>query len=206
MLTLDSYPGRDLRRRRDRGRATRRSPGTTPTSQGLTTTSDAINFKVKVKLLDPPPSIRPGLLGHRRHHHRDPGEGAGHPARGGRHPRLAQGREGRLRPAQDRGGRLHRRATARCASSRSRPGSPASCRSRWTDGPQAPGQEVVTGPFKALRDDQGRRPGQADERGRSRKALEAGRARRPSSERHALSRAARRRAPGAAAATSCARA
>jgi HlyD family secretion protein len=28
---------------------------------GLTTTSDAINFKVRVKLLDPPPSIRPGF-------------------------------------------------------------------------------------------------------------------------------------------------
>jgi len=29
--------------------------------QGLTTTSDAINFKVKVKVLAPPPSIRPGF-------------------------------------------------------------------------------------------------------------------------------------------------
>jgi HlyD family secretion protein len=29
--------------------------------QGLTTTSDAINFKVKVKVLTPPPSIRPGF-------------------------------------------------------------------------------------------------------------------------------------------------
>jgi HlyD family secretion protein len=29
--------------------------------QGLTTTSDAINFKVKVKVLEPPPGIRPGF-------------------------------------------------------------------------------------------------------------------------------------------------
>ena len=32
-----------------------------PDLQGLTTTSDAINFKVKVKLLAPPPRIRPGF-------------------------------------------------------------------------------------------------------------------------------------------------
>src|SRR5262249_21337529 len=29
--------------------------------QGLTTTTDAINFKVKVKVLEPPPRIRPGF-------------------------------------------------------------------------------------------------------------------------------------------------
>jgi HlyD family secretion protein len=32
-----------------------------PDLQGLTTTSDAINFKVKVKLSQPPPTIRPGF-------------------------------------------------------------------------------------------------------------------------------------------------
>jgi HlyD family secretion protein len=32
-----------------------------PDLEGLTTTSDAINFKVKVKLLDPPKGIRPGF-------------------------------------------------------------------------------------------------------------------------------------------------
>ncbi|HEV8268189.1 MAG TPA: efflux RND transporter periplasmic adaptor subunit, partial [Thermoanaerobaculia bacterium] len=32
-----------------------------PDLQGLTTTSDAINFKVKVKVLDPPRGIRPGF-------------------------------------------------------------------------------------------------------------------------------------------------
>jgi HlyD family secretion protein len=32
-----------------------------PDLQGLTTTSDAINFKVKVKLRQPPPTIRPGF-------------------------------------------------------------------------------------------------------------------------------------------------
>jgi HlyD family secretion protein len=32
-----------------------------PDLQGLTTTSDAINFKVKVKVVAPPPSIRPGF-------------------------------------------------------------------------------------------------------------------------------------------------
>jgi HlyD family secretion protein len=32
-----------------------------PDLQGLTTTSDAINFKVRVKVLEPPPTIRPGF-------------------------------------------------------------------------------------------------------------------------------------------------
>ena len=31
-----------------------------PDLQGLTTTSDAINFKVRIKVLEPPPAIRPG--------------------------------------------------------------------------------------------------------------------------------------------------
>ena len=60
VLTLDSYPDR-----RFDGVAT--EIGSSPIAKddvelaGLTTTSDAINFKVRVKLLDPPPSIRPGF-------------------------------------------------------------------------------------------------------------------------------------------------
>jgi HlyD family secretion protein len=60
VLTLDSYPGRPLD-----GVVT--EVGSSPIAKddvelvGLTTTSDAINFKVRVKLLDPPPSIRPGF-------------------------------------------------------------------------------------------------------------------------------------------------
>jgi len=60
VLTLDSYPDR-----RFAGVVT--EIGSSPIAKddvelaGLTTTSDAINFKVRVKLLDPPPSIRPGF-------------------------------------------------------------------------------------------------------------------------------------------------
>jgi HlyD family secretion protein len=60
MLSLDSYPGRKFD-----GIVTEvgHSPilRDDPELQGLTTTSEAINFKVKVKILDPPPSIRPGF-------------------------------------------------------------------------------------------------------------------------------------------------
>lgn len=60
VLTLDSYPDR-----RFDGVVT--EVGNSPIAKddvelaGLITTSDAINFKVRVKLLDPPPSIRPGF-------------------------------------------------------------------------------------------------------------------------------------------------
>jgi HlyD family secretion protein len=59
-LTLDSYPGRKFD-----GVVTEvgHSPIQRDDSelQGLITTTEAINFKVKVKVLDPPPSIRPGF-------------------------------------------------------------------------------------------------------------------------------------------------
>jgi len=60
VLTMDSYPDR-----RFDGVVT--EIGSSPIAKddvelvGLITTSDAINFKVRVKLLDPPPSIRPGF-------------------------------------------------------------------------------------------------------------------------------------------------
>ena len=60
VLNLDSYAGRPFD-----GVVT--EVGSSPIAKddvelaGLTTTSDAINFKVRVKLLDPPPSIRPGF-------------------------------------------------------------------------------------------------------------------------------------------------
>lgn len=60
LLTIDAYPGRTFE-----GVVT--EVGNSPIRpedsdlQGLTTTSDAINFKVKVKILAPPPSIRPGF-------------------------------------------------------------------------------------------------------------------------------------------------
>jgi len=60
ILTMDSYPDR-----RFDGVVT--EVGNSPIAKddvelaGLVTTSDAINFKVRVKLLDPPPSIRPGF-------------------------------------------------------------------------------------------------------------------------------------------------
>jgi len=60
MLTLDSYPGRTFD-----GVVTEvgHSPiqRDDPEIQGLTSTSESINFKVKVKLLDPPETIRPGF-------------------------------------------------------------------------------------------------------------------------------------------------
>ncbi len=60
VLTLDSYADRHFD-----GVVT--EVGSSPIARddvelaGLATTSDAINFKVRVKLLDPPPSIRPGF-------------------------------------------------------------------------------------------------------------------------------------------------
>ena len=60
MLTLDSYPGRKFD-----GVVTEvgHSPIQKDDSelQGLITTTEAINFKVKVKISEPPPSIRPGF-------------------------------------------------------------------------------------------------------------------------------------------------
>jgi HlyD family secretion protein len=60
LLNIDAYPGRTFD-----GVVTEvgNSPilKDDPDLQGLTTTSDAINFKVKVKVLAPPPSIRPGF-------------------------------------------------------------------------------------------------------------------------------------------------
>ncbi len=60
LLTIDAYPGRTFD-------GTVTEVGHSPILrddqdlQGLTTTSDAINFKVKVKLAAPPPGIRPGF-------------------------------------------------------------------------------------------------------------------------------------------------
>jgi HlyD family secretion protein len=60
LLNIDAYPGRTFD-----GLVTEvgNSPilKDDPDLQGLTTTSDAINFKVKVKVGAPPPSIRPGF-------------------------------------------------------------------------------------------------------------------------------------------------
>jgi HlyD family secretion protein len=60
LLDIDAYPGRTFE-----GVVTEvgNSPilKDDPDLQGLTTTSDAINFKVKVKVLSPPPTIRPGF-------------------------------------------------------------------------------------------------------------------------------------------------
>jgi HlyD family secretion protein len=60
LLNIDAYPGRTFD-----GLVTEvgNSPilKDDPDLQGLTTTSDAINFKFKVKVLVPPPSIRPGF-------------------------------------------------------------------------------------------------------------------------------------------------
>jgi HlyD family secretion protein len=60
LLNIDAYPGRTFD-----GLVTEvgNSPilKDDPDLQGLTTTSDAINFKFKVKVLAPPPSIRPGF-------------------------------------------------------------------------------------------------------------------------------------------------
>ena len=60
LLSIDAYPGRTFE-----GLVT--EVGTSPILrddtdlQGLTTTSDAINFKVKVKVMAPPSAIRPGF-------------------------------------------------------------------------------------------------------------------------------------------------
>ena len=60
LVQIDAYPGRTFE-----GRVV--EVGHSPILkddadlQGLTTTSDAINFKVRVKIQDPPPTIRPGF-------------------------------------------------------------------------------------------------------------------------------------------------
>ena len=60
LLNIDAYPGRTFD-----GLVTEvgNSPilKDDPDLQGLTTTSDAINFKVRAKVVQPPPSIRPGF-------------------------------------------------------------------------------------------------------------------------------------------------
>jgi HlyD family secretion protein len=60
LIAIDAYPGRSFE-----GLVTEvgNSPilRDDPDLQGLTTTSDAINFKVKVKVRTPPPGIRPGF-------------------------------------------------------------------------------------------------------------------------------------------------
>jgi HlyD family secretion protein len=60
ILTLDSYPGRHFD-----GVVTEVGHSPIPKDdvelQGLITTTEAINFKVKVKILEPPASIRPGF-------------------------------------------------------------------------------------------------------------------------------------------------
>ena len=60
LLAIDAYPGRPFE-----GLVTEvgNSPilRDDPDLQGLTTTSDAINFKVKAKVVMPPPGIRPGF-------------------------------------------------------------------------------------------------------------------------------------------------
>jgi HlyD family secretion protein len=60
LLQIDAYPGRIFE-----GRVTEVGHSTILKDdadlQGLATTSDAINFKIKVNVLDPPPTIRPGF-------------------------------------------------------------------------------------------------------------------------------------------------
>jgi len=60
LLSIDAYPNKTFE-----GAVTEvgHSPilKDDPDLQGLTTTSDAINFKVKAKVLQPPPTIRPGF-------------------------------------------------------------------------------------------------------------------------------------------------
>jgi HlyD family secretion protein len=60
LLTIDAYPGRTFDGVvTEVGHSPIRNDDTD--LQGLTTTSDAINFKVKVKVLEPPREIRPGF-------------------------------------------------------------------------------------------------------------------------------------------------
>src|SRR5207249_4997234 len=57
---LDSYPGKSFEGQViEAGHSPIQRDD--PELQGLTTTSDAINFKVRVKMLAPPPTIRPGF-------------------------------------------------------------------------------------------------------------------------------------------------
>jgi HlyD family secretion protein len=60
LLTIDAYPGRTFEAVvTEVGNSPIRKDD--PDLQGLTTTSDAINFKVRAKVLAPPPTIRPGF-------------------------------------------------------------------------------------------------------------------------------------------------
>ena len=172
--------------------------------QGLTTTSDAINFKVqgqarrRRRRASGPASRSPPTS--------SPAPGPkvpAVPARGGRHPRLAEGREGRLRPAEDarRASTLFEDGKA-ALRPRSQTGITGELMVEVTDGPRdgaGDRHRSVQGPAR----DQGRRPRAVDvregEEGR-------GEARRSSvsTPRMRHRRALRRRAPGARAATSCA--
>ncbi len=105
LLNIDAYPGQTFD-----GLVTEvgNSPilKDDPDLQGLTTTSDAINFKVKVKVLAPPPSIRPGfsvtadiITGVKE-------KVAAVPLAAVDRARFAQGREERSREAEDGAGGL----------------------------------------------------------------------------------------------------
>jgi HlyD family secretion protein len=172
VLTMDSYPGRTFD-----GVVT--EVGSSPIAKddvelsGLTTTSDAINFKVRVKLLDPPPSIRPGfsvtadiITGTRK----------GVPAiplaavviRDS--PKGEKDATGRTRTEQG----VYTVANGKVSFVQVKTGLSGDLQIEVTDGLK-PGVEVVTGPFKTLRTikEGDRVKAMSEER---RKALEAGEA------------------------------
>ena len=149
MLTLDSYPGRKFD-----GVVT--EVGHSPIQrddtelQGLISTTEAINFKVKVKICRPAAEHPAGLLGHRRHHHRHEIERSDDPARGGRDPRLPQGRQGRFGSGQDRRGRLHRGRRQGCVLLPIKTGLTGELDIEVENGLKD-GESVISGPFKTLR-------------------------------------------------------
>ena len=72
--------------------------------------TEAVNFEVKIQIENPPAGVRPGILRIGRHHHRHASESAGHPDPGagraretGQHARQAARRRRRLRHQERRG-------------------------------------------------------------------------------------------------------
>ena len=168
-VTVDALPGKVFKGHVTLvgDQALLRSTGVA-TSQSTTGTEEAKDFKVVVTLDNALRRAAPRPLLHRQDHHRAQAERAlaahpgAHHARPGDRQRQEQGRRpGRIRShgaakAESRAGRLRGREgsrTAGCAPSSfpSPPASPAPPTSKCSPA-STEGQEIVTGPYKTLRD------------------------------------------------------
>ena len=150
ILSIDAYPNRKFD-----GTVTEVGsspiPKNDPDLLALTANSEAINFKVKIQIDEPAGHDPPGLLGHGRHRHR-PRATARRRSRSRRSSSATSPRRARRpRPAAPRPRRASTRSrTASSPSTKVETGIAGELMIEVKKGP-AVGQEIVTGPFKVLR-------------------------------------------------------